>query len=111
MIYNILCGFQRSGVFSESSPSNNVGPASNMRPCFPASNGTDVHHCDTVTLHQIVPRHLILQRIVLLIIFPKSEPGQLQKNYDTACLEIKKGYYLRNSDKRECSCYSLSQDD
>ena len=37
----------------------------------------------TVTLYQIVPRHLILQRIVLLI-FPKSEPGQLQKIYATA---------------------------
>ena len=30
-------------------------------------------------MSQIFPRHLILQRIVLLI-FPKSEPGQLQKN-------------------------------
>ena len=37
----------------------------------------------TVTLYQIVPRHLILQRIVLLI-FPKSEPGQLQTIYATA---------------------------
>jgi hypothetical protein len=36
----------------------------------------------TVTQYQIVPRHLILQRIVLLI-FPKSEQGQLQKNYAT----------------------------
>ena len=34
------------------------------------------------TIYQIVPRHLILQRIVLLI-FPKSEQGQLQKNYAT----------------------------
>ena len=38
----------------------------------------------TVTLlYRIVPRHLILQRIFLLI-FPKSEPGQLQKLYATA---------------------------
>jgi hypothetical protein len=37
----------------------------------------------TVTLYQIVPRHPILQRIVLLI-FPKSEPGQLQTIYATA---------------------------
>ena len=35
--------------------------------------------CITVTLYQVVPRHLILQRILLLIL-PKSEPGQLQKN-------------------------------
>ena len=103
--------FKEVAFFRRAPPQTMLGPASNMRPCFPASNGTDVHHCDTVTLHQIVPRHLILQRIVLQIIFPKSEPGQLQKNYDTACLEIKKGYYLRNSNKRERSCYSLSQDD
>jgi hypothetical protein len=43
----------------------------------------------TVTLYQIAPRHLILQRIVLLI-FPKSEPGQLQTIYATAW-KIKKG--------------------
>jgi hypothetical protein len=60
---------------TESSHSNNVGSASSIIPCFPASNGTDAHHCDTI--YQIVPRHLILQRIVLLI-FPKSEPGQLR---------------------------------
>jgi hypothetical protein len=36
----------------------------------------------TVTLSQIVPRHLNLQWIVLLI-FPKSEPGQLQTIYAT----------------------------
>ncbi len=34
------------------------------------------------------PRHLILQRILLLIL-PKSEPGQLQKN-ETAAWKIKK---------------------
>ena len=37
----------------------------------------------TVTLYRVVPRHLILQRILLLIL-PKSEPGQLQKNETTA---------------------------
>ena len=36
-------------------------------------------------VYQIVPRYLILQRIVLLnLIFPKSEPGQLQTIYATA---------------------------
>ena len=34
---------------TESSHSNNVGSASNMIPCFPASNGTDAHHCDTIS--------------------------------------------------------------
>ena len=33
----------------------------------------------TVTLYRAVPRHLILQRILLLIL-PKSEPGQLHIN-------------------------------
>ena len=49
-------------------------------PCFPANNSTDAHHCDTMSN---VPRHLSLQRIVLLI-FPKSETGQLQTMYATA---------------------------
>jgi hypothetical protein len=34
----------------------------------------------------------------------------LQAMYATAW-KIKKEYYLRNSDKGECSCYSSSQDD
>ena len=29
--------------------SNNVRSASNMIPCFPANNSTDVHHCDIVS--------------------------------------------------------------
>ena len=32
---------------TKSSHSNNVGSASKMIPCFPASNGTDAHYCDT----------------------------------------------------------------
>ena len=61
---------------TDSAHSNNVRSASNMIPCFPANNSTDVHHC--VTWYQVFPRHLILQRILLLIcILPKSEPGQL----------------------------------
>ena len=34
---------------TESSHSNNVRSASNMIPCFPANNSTDVHHCDIVS--------------------------------------------------------------
>ena len=34
---------------TESSHSNNVGSAFNMIPCFPASNGTDAHHGDTIS--------------------------------------------------------------
>ena len=52
----------------------------NMIPCFPPIS---VLMCITVTLYWVVPRHLILHRILLLIL-PKSEPGQLQKNYTTA---------------------------
>ena len=53
-----------------------------MIPCFPVLMRI------IVTLYQIVPRHLILQRIVLLI-FPKLEPGQLQNIYATAWKIIK----------------------
>ena len=34
---------------TESSHSNNVRSASNMIPCFPANNSTDLHHCDIVS--------------------------------------------------------------
>ena len=70
---------------SESSHSNNVRSASTMIPCFPANNST---MRITVILYRIVPRHLILQRILLLIL-PKSEPGQLQTN-ETTAWKIKK---------------------
>ena len=62
--------------WTDSSHSNNVRSASTMIPCFPANNST---MRITVILYRIVPRHLILQRILLLIL-PKSEPGQLQNN-------------------------------
>ena len=75
---------------TKSSQSNKVGITPNMIPCFPASNGTDAHHCDTIS-NRSSPSHL--QRIVLLI-FPKSEPTHLQTIYATA-LENQDGYYLR----------------
>jgi hypothetical protein len=34
---------------TDSAHSNNVRSASNMIPCFPANNSTDVHHCDIVS--------------------------------------------------------------
>ena len=66
---------------TDSSHSNNVRSASNMIPCFPANKFPPITVLMriTVTLYQVVSRHLILQRILLLI-RPKSEPGQLQKN-------------------------------
>ena len=39
--------------------------------------------------------------IFIYLLFPKSEPGQLQKNYTTA-LENHKGCHLRNGDDEEC---------
>ena len=37
---------------TESSQSNKVGTTASMIPCFPASNGTGVHHCDTISNHR-----------------------------------------------------------
>ena len=64
---------------TESSHSNNVGSAFSMIPCFPASNGTDVHHRDTISNHSS-PSHFSPSNLI----FPKSEPGQLQTIYATA---------------------------
>ena len=58
---------------TESSHSNNVGSASNMIPCFPASSGTDAHHCDTIS-----------NRSSLSQFTKESEPSQLQIIYATA---------------------------
>ena len=73
---------------TESSHSNSVGSASNMIPCFPASNGTDAHHCDTIS-NRSSPSH-----------FTKDSPSNIsqvrtrstiiQKKYATAW-KIKKG--------------------
>ena len=63
---------------TDSAHSNNVRSASNSYDTL-LSRPITVLMCITVTLYQVIPRHLILQRILLLIL-PKSEPGQLQKN-------------------------------
>ena len=81
---------------TESFHPNNVGSASNMIPCFPASNGTDAHRCDTIS-NRSSPSHFTKASPSKL---PKSEPGQLQTIYATAW-----------KIKGECSCYSSSQDD
>ena len=60
---------------TESSHSNNVRPASNMIPCFPANNSTDAQHCDIVSSRSS-PSHFT-KDMILLLILPKSEPGQL----------------------------------
>jgi hypothetical protein len=79
---------------TESSHSNNVGSASNMIPCFPASNGTDAHHCDTIS-NRSSPSHFTKDSPC------KSEPGQLQKNYATAWkIKSKTIKVLRQQEKK-----------
>jgi hypothetical protein len=46
--------------------SNKVGSASNTIPCFPTSNGTDVHHCDTKS-HRSLPSQFIEDSSVLCL--------------------------------------------
>ena len=55
--------------------SNKVGSASNTIPCFPTSNDTDVHHCDTIP-NRSLPSHFTKDSPSNLI-FPKSERGEL----------------------------------
>ena len=90
---------------TECSRSNKVGKTSSMIPYFPASNGTGVHHCDNA-LNRSLPSH-----------DTKDSPSNTSQgnNRPTTndlchCLENHKGHYLRNSDRKECSCCSLSQD-
>ena len=58
----------------------------NMIPCFPTSSGVDAHHCDAVS-NSSSPSHFTKD---ILFNIPKSEPGQRQKNYATACWKITK---------------------
>jgi hypothetical protein len=91
---------------TESSHSNNVMSASNMIPCFPANNSTNVHHCDIV-LSRSLPSH-----------FTKDSPfntSQVKTRSTTKklnhCLENQIGYNLRNRNTGESSCCNSSQDD
>ena len=91
---------------TKSSQSNKVGLTPNMIHCFPANNGTDAHHCDTIS-NRSSPS-----------LFTKDSPSNISQvrtrpttNNLCHCLENHKGYYLRNSDKGGCSCCSSSQDD
>ena len=72
----------------ESSQSNKAGLKSNMVPCFPASNDTDGYHCDTVS-NRSSPSHFTNDSpSIISLIFPKSEPDQLQTLYTTAYKDI-----------------------
>ena len=61
-----------------------------MIPCFPASDGTDAHHCDTIS-NRSSPSQ-----------FTKDSPSNISQvrtrpttNNLCHCLENQKGYYLR----------------
>ena len=91
---------------TDSAHSNNVRSASNMIPCFPANNSTDVHHCDIVSSRSS-PSH-----------FTKDSPfntSQVRTRSTTKklnhCLENQKGYYLRNRNTGKCSCCNSSEGD
>ena len=91
---------------TDSAHSINASSASNMIPCFPANNSTDVHHCDIVSSHSS-PSH-----------FTKDTPLNISKVRTRSttkklnhCLENQKGYYLRNKNTGKCSCCNSSQDD
>jgi len=88
---------------TESSQSNKVGSISSMIPCFPANNGTGVHHCDNA-LNRSLSSHDTKD-----CPFNTSQDSTRPTTNDLChCLENHKGYYLRNSDRKECSCCSLS---
>jgi hypothetical protein len=91
---------------TDSAHSINARSASNMIPCFPATNSTDVHHCDIVSSRSS-PSH-----------FTKNTPlniSQVRTRSTTKklnhCLENQKGYYLRNRHTGKCSCCNLSEHD
>jgi len=92
---------------TDSFHSNNVRSASNMIPCFPANNSTDVHHCEIVSSRSS-PSHFTKDT-------PFNTTSQVRTRSTTKklnhCLENQKGYYLRNRNTGECSCCNSSQDD
>ena len=91
---------------TESSHSNNVRSASNMIPCFPANNSTDVHHCDLVSSRSS-PTHMTKDSLFYTSqVRTRSTTKKLNH-----CLENQKGCYLRNRNTGKCSCCNSSQDD
>jgi hypothetical protein len=101
---------------TESSHSNNVRSASNMIPCFPANNSTDLHHCDIVSSRSS-PSHFT-KDTPLKKIYIYSMPfntSQVRTRSTTKklnhCLENQKRYYLRNRNTGKCSYCNPSQDD
>ena len=70
--------------------------ASNMIPCFPANNSTDVHHY--VVSNRSSPSHFT-NDTPLLISKVRTRSTTKKLNH---CLENQKGYYLRNRNTGKC---------
>ena len=91
---------------TDNAHSINARSASNMIPCFPANNSTDVHHYDIVSSRSS-PSHFT-NDTPLNISKVRTRSTTKKLNH---CLENQKGYHLRNRSTRKCSCCSSSQDD
>ena len=91
---------------TDSAHSINARSASNMIPCSPANNSTDVHHYDIVSSHSS-PSHFT-NDTPLNISKVRTRSTTKKLNH---CLENQKGYYLRNRNTGKCSCCNSSQDD
>ena len=91
---------------TDSAHSINTRSASNMIPCFPANNSTDMHHHDIVSSRSS-PSHFT-NDTPLNISKVRTRSTTKKLNH---CLENQKGYYLRNRNTGKCSCCNSSQDD
>ena len=84
----------------------NARSASNMIPCSPANNSTDVHHYDIVSSRSS-PSHFT-NDTPLNISKVRTRSTTKKLNH---CLENQIGYHLRNRNMGKCSCCNSSQDD
>jgi hypothetical protein len=84
----------------------NARSASNMIPCFPANNSTDMHHYDIVSSRSS-PSHFT-NDTPLNISKVRTRSTTKKLNH---CLENQIGYNLRNRNTGNCSCCNSSQED
>ena len=91
---------------TDSAHSINTRSASNMIPCFPANNSTDMHHHDIVSSRSS-PSHFT-NDTPLNISKVRTRSTTKKLNH---CLENQIGYNLRNRNMGKCSCCNSSQDD
>ena len=91
---------------TDSAHSINTRSASNMIPCFPANNSTDMHHYDIVSSRSS-PSHFT-NDTPLNISKVRTRSTTKKLNH---CLENQIGYNLRNRNTGNCSCCNSSQED